>query len=234
MKTIILSFFLIAYATFANAQNYAYTYAKIPFLDYLGLILNGKNGDNNSEIGADVDGVFINTGYAFKIRPTFYLETGIDYLLVNRNKYVYVSRANPYLEDDILEIENSVLAFQFRPLWRKDISADNNAFFFAALGFNFQKLFSNASFSTYKMVNNNQQIASVEQTKSKSNFYWATQPEIGVEFRNERDLGFRFGFSYSYINWYKSESKLKFVNSPNLNIEAHRTSNLFFSFGFVY
>ncbi len=154
--------------------------------------------------------------------------------MVNRNKYVYVSRANPYLEDDILEIENSVLAFQLRPLWRKDISADDNAFFFAALGFNFQKLFSNASFSTYKMGNNNQQVASVEQNKSKSNFYWATQPEIGIEFRNERNLGFRFGVSYSYINWNRSESKLKFVNNPNLEIELHKTSNLFFSFGFVY
>lgn len=234
MKTLILSFFLIVDATFANAQNYAYTYAKIPFLEYIGLILNGKNGDNNREIGGPVDGVFINTGYAFKIKPNIYLETGVDYLLVNRNKYVYVSRANPYLENDILEIENSVLAFQLRPLWRRDISADNNAFFFAALGFNFQKLFSNASFSTYKMGNNNQQVASIEQTKSKSNFYWATQPEIGVEFRNERNLGFRFGVSYSYINWNTSESKLKFVNNPNLEIELHKTSNLFFSFGFVY
>lgn len=120
MKSILLLIVLLCFKSNTYAQNYAYTYAKIPFLDYLGLILNGKNGDNNSEIGGPVDGVFINTGYAFKIKPTFYLETGLDYLLVNRNKYIYVSRANPYLEDDLLEIENSVLAFQFRPLWRKD------------------------------------------------------------------------------------------------------------------
>jgi hypothetical protein len=60
------------------------------------------------------------------------------------------------------------------------------------------------------------------------------QPEIGLEFRNERKLGFRFGISYSYINWKDLENQLKFTNYKPLKLSEHSTSNVFFSFGFVY
>ncbi|TAF45790.1 MAG: hypothetical protein EAZ64_03570 [Sphingobacteriales bacterium] len=227
------SFFLIAFClqiNFLYGQNYGYTYAKIPFVEYIGLLINNDN--TPGPVGEPVSGVFINTGYAFKLKPNFYLETGVDYLLVNRRGENYFKNPNSKLNDNVLNIENSALAFQFRPLWRSDISADDNIFFFAAAGFNFQQLFSNATYTSYSLNNNLQQIATIEQ--SKSVFYWAAQPEIGLEYRNPKKLGFRFGVSYSYINWNRSVSKLKFVNNPTLDISAHRTSTLFFSFGFVY
>jgi hypothetical protein len=234
MKLFILIFLFIAHIQISFAQNYAYTYAKIPFVEYINLLLRNGGTNTNDEVGGPVDGIFLNTGYAFKVKPNFYLETGIDYLLLNRRGSKYFDNPNPRLENSILDIENSVLAFQFRPLWRTNISADNNAFFFAAMGFNFQKQFSNATYTSYALINDTHQMGTAVQNKSKSNFYWATQPEVGFEFRNERNLGFRIGISYSYINWNRSESKLTFANNPSLQIEAHRTSNLFFSFGFVY
>ena len=234
MKILTILLIFLTQSLFTNAQNYAYTYAKIPLAEYVNILLRNDNSNNNNEIGGPVDGIFINTGYAFKIKPEFYVETGVDYLLLNRRGSKYFDNPNPKLSENILDVENSVLAFQLRPLWRKNISADDNAFFFAALGLNYQKLFSNASFTNYTLNVYEQQIESVVQSKAKSNFYWAAQPEIGIEFRNERNLGFRFGASYSYIDWSGVESKLKFQNYPSLVIAANRTSNLFFSFGFVY
>lgn len=234
MKTFVLIFIFVAHTTFSHAQNYGYTYLKLPLVDYVNLLLSSNNDNTDDEVGGPIDGLFINTGYAFKIKPNIYLETGIDYLLVNTQGSKYFKNQNPQLDNNVLEIENSVLGIQFRPLWRIDVSADDNAFFFAAMGFNFQKQFTIASFTNHTLNINNQQYSSVENTTTKSNFYWATQPEIGLEYRTKRQLGFRFGISYSYINWNLTESKLKFNNNPSLNIEAHRTSNLFFSFGFVY
>lgn len=234
MKSVILLLVFLSQSLFTIAQNYAYTYAKIPLAEYVNILLRNGAPNNNNEIGGPVDGIFINTGYAFKIKPEFYLETGVDYLLLNRRGSKYFDNPNPKLSENVLDIENSVLAFQLRPLWRRNISADDNAFFFAALGFNYQKLFSNASFTNYTLNVNEQQIANVVQSKAKGNFYWAAQPEIGIEFRNERNLGFRFGVSYSYIDWSSVENRLKFQNNPSLVIKANRTSNLFFSFGFVY
>lgn len=234
MKLLLIVLFSIVFFTKVNAQNYAYTYGKIPLIEYIGLLLNNGESSNNQEVNGAVDGAFINTGYAFKLQSDFYLETGVDYLLLNRKGYKNISNTDANLPDNILDINNSALAFQLRPLWRKNISADDNTFFFATCGINFQKLFSKGSYTSYTQNYMGAVIETTYSSKAKSSYHLATQPEIGIEFRNEKKLGFRFGISHSYINWSITERKLSFPNSATLKLDNHKTSNIFFSFGFVY
>lgn len=93
------------------AQNYFYTSLKVPFIEYIDAAIN--EGSQN----ATTDGIFLKAGYAISVMPDFYIETGIEYLFVNRfNKKYYSDKGLTQVNAD-LQINNSAFAVQLKPLY---------------------------------------------------------------------------------------------------------------------
>ncbi len=218
-------FWLIgAYNSFA--QNYFYANLKAPLLEYIAYNANQTNNDPNNTTA----GLFFNAGYSVNFVENFYTEIGFDYLVRStiRNKFYNTTNAiNPIAQ---FEAENNAMALQIKPLYKLSIDADDNTFLTFGAGINYQKLFSKGKFTNFT----NQQNPLEEIKTSKSNFHVVIQPEISIIFKTEKQIGYRLGISYSYINWDKASSNLHFSNNTNFVIPSYKSSNLFFSGGFVF
>jgi hypothetical protein len=98
------------------------------------------------------------------------------------------------------------------------------------LGVNLQKLYSTGMFTNF----NNNQNPTEEIRISKSNFHAVLQPEITFILKTDKQIGYRLGLTYSYINWDKASSNFNFSNNSNSLIPSNKTSNLFLTGGCLY
>lgn len=226
MKYLKILFLLILFnlgeAKISFSQNYFYTQLKVPILEYISYSFNQSNNDPYNASA----GLFFNAGYSVNIKGNFYTEFGIDYLVRNSVSHKFYDKTdliNPVAE---FNAQNSAFAIQLKPIYQPSINSDNTVLLTFGIGVNYQKLYSNGTFTN--VINNNR----IEEVKnSKSDFHIVLQPEISIIFKTENKIGYRFGLSYSQINWNKALLNFK---HNQFTIPTHTSSNLFLSAGFVF
>lgn len=225
-KIIIATLFVLLLNKSAQAQHYFYTHLKIPLFEYLSKS-NKERPDKNT------DGIALNAGYAIQLIPNFYLETGIDYLLGNSltNKS-YTDNTLTELKSET-SLSNQAFSFQIRPTYKISIDEDDETYLALACGLNYQKLYTDASFTMYAKNSHNQTSTQEKQATAKSNFYLALEPKLALEFKTEKKIAYRFGFNYTRINWDRTIQKLNF-NDVAYQQPKHKTSTIFFFGGFVF
>ncbi len=208
------------------AQNYFYTYLKVPLFDYL-------SKSNEQRPDKDSDGIAFNAGYAIDVLPDVYLETGIDYLIGNTlNQKSYTNNTLTELKSET-SLRSEAFSFQIRPTYMKSIDMDDQTYLILACGVSYRKLFTDATFTTYSKNNNVFVSGQVKQDNVKSNFHLALEPKLAVEFKTEKKIAYRFGFNYVNINWDRSIRNVE-INDLAYQQPKHRTSSVLFFAGFVF
>ncbi len=208
------------------AQNYFYTNIKVPFLEYLAYTASQSNNDPNNTTA----GLFFNAGYSVNFTENFYTEIGLDYLVRSTVRNKFYNKTDLINASAQFEAQKSAFAIQLKPLYKVSTNADENNFFTFGLGINFQKLYSKGMFTNF----NKNQNPSEEIRISKSNFHAVLQPEITFILKTDKQVGYRLGLAYSYINWDRASSNFNFRNNINFVIPSNKTSNLFLTGGFIF
>lgn len=205
-------------------KGYLYTNLRIPLADYINIALSG-----GADSDKDQDGLFLNAGYGIKVLPEFFVEAGIDYLIINTFSKRYYDKNFNLTE--AIEMGNKAFALQVRPTYRTPINADEDTILGLGWGVNLQKLYISGEHTRYGKDRVVITGSSVDQLKSQ--FFLTMQPTASISFKDEKSMEYIFGITYSNIRWYRVANQLSFPDFKQ-EIPRHQTSNLFFSFGFVF
>ncbi|MBK0381968.1 hypothetical protein I5M32_03265 [Pedobacter sp. SD-b] len=231
LKTIISIFLLTFGKSSAKAQNHFYAEIKYPFLE---LIIDYANQDNNKpeylkkHEPKDSAGFILSGGYAAKMYRDFYIETGVNYHVLNQTIDKERNTGNT------LTIRNYVFGTQIRPAFKKVISMDKDVFLNVGLGIDYQRMYSNGDYHRYFVDANGFNSSDLQNNKSKSNYFLNLRPYLGIDFKKVEKVGFRVGFTFEHQNYDRTNKALKFSNDGNLVIPKKESDNLLLSVGMIF
>lgn len=211
----------------ANAQTtYVYTSLKVPIFDYIAYTISGNKNPDNSKI---FDGVLFDAGVGIHVKKSFYIETGIEYYIVNRliEKKYDTATSLSYTE---LIVFNSAISIQGKPTFIFQLNEEKSTQLRVVFGLNYQKLFSNASITNYPLKA--MTLDDTEYKNSESSFFFSAQPALGIQFKLAEKLDMGFDLAYINVNWDKSMNNLKF--DTKFDVPSHRTTNAFISARIVF
>jgi hypothetical protein len=214
-KTAFLILLTSLFVISAKAQNYFYAGCKFPIVELLLDLPNQKKDVNGQRIYnpyEETAGMCLDGGFGFKAVKNIYEETGINYLIANKNVEHDSKSGNT------LTIKNYILSTQIRPLYKRSISMDNDAFLNVGCGFNYQKVNSNGYYHNYFIDDNNFESSALSNDKAQSKYFLNVQPYLGFDFKKNKKVGYRLGVNYNHQDYSVSEKKLKFNNDQKLNI----------------
>jgi len=223
-KFLLLTLLSFSYSqrTYAQRVNF-YTSLKVPLLDYVVYLVN----DNNDPNTTTSQGVIFDTGVSVKVHRSFFLESGIEYFVINYYKKKQpVTTSSPYNE---LVVTNSAFAFQGKPVF--SIPLNKNTRLRLGLGLNYQKLISKANLYSYQ--NNNTPSSTVKTENSQTKFRGNMQPLTGIQFKMSSKIAMGFDLNYIKVNWNESMKDLTFFNAVG-GRSSHKTSSVFLSARIVY
>ncbi len=206
-----------------SQKKYFYTALKVPLIDYI-------SGAVNDNTDFETDGLQMDAGLALKVTGNCFVETGLEYFIINpykKTSYVAGQRKNE------LRVNNSAIGIHIRPVFRPPLNADETTFFRLALGFNVQKPYSSARYTVFSPLND-QEPTEESKDNSAGGLMFTVQPTAGLELPLFESVSVAFEVCYSGVNWNKSMDRLSFAQHPELIIPRHKTNNIFISARFVF